>query len=200
MDYSKLKTEIIEIASIATSVPEPFREKCFEVLLTNLLAPVSQKSGSVPPQTPQEGSILENDGPKSLLTTPSSFSASVRAFMKKTGISDDQLAKAIHYEDDDFYFLLEPSTKTISRGLIEWALLIALRSAIVNNSFAVDPEDVRSMCQEKGFYDPTNFWKAFKSTKNNPFFAGELKAQGEARKLTAAGQDELAEVLRSLVG
>jgi hypothetical protein len=200
MDYSKLKNEIIEIAGIATSVPEPFREKCFELLLTHLLAPTSQKSGPATPPSQREETSQENDGTKPPLTTSTSLPASIRAFMKKTGISDDELAKAIYYEDGDFHFLVEPSTKTISRGLIEWALLIALRSGIVNNNIAADPEDVRSMCQEKGYYDHTNFWKAFKSSKNKAFFAGELKAQGDARKLTAAGQDELAKVLHSLIG
>lgn len=200
MDYSKLKNEIVEIAGIAKSVPEPFREKCFEILLTHLLVPTPQKSEPVPPQSQQEGTSQENDGSKPQLTAASSLSVSIRAFMKRTGISDDELAKAIHYEDDEFHFLVEPSTTTISHGLIEWALLIALRNGITNNSLAADPEDVRSMCQEKGYYDHSNFWKAFKAAKNKSFFAGEFKAQGDARKLTAAGQDELAKILRSLVG
>ncbi|MEE9250347.1 MAG: hypothetical protein V3U93_04390 [Alphaproteobacteria bacterium] len=200
MDYSKLKNEIMEIASIATGVPEPFRAKCFEILLTHLLAPTSQKRGPATPQTPQEGKVLENDGTKPPLTASISLPASIRAFMKKTGITDDELAKAVYYEDEDFHFLIEPSSKTVSRGQVEWALLLTLRNGIVSNNFAVDPEDVRSMCQEKGYYDPTNFWKAFKSTKNKVFFSGELKAHGDGRKLTAAGQDELAKVLRDLVG
>lgn len=200
MDYSKLKNEIMEIASIATGVPEPFRAKCFDILLTHLLAPTSRKSGPATAQTPQGGKDLESDKTKLPLTTSVSVPASIRAFMKKTGITDDVLAKVFHHENEEFHFLVEPSTGTISRGQIEWALLLALRNGIVSNTFAVDPEDVRSMCQEKGYYDPTNFWKAFKSTKNKVFFSGELKAQGDARKLTAAGQDELAKVLRDLVG
>jgi len=38
MDYSKLKSDIEEITEIAQGVPEAFREKCFELLLSNLLA------------------------------------------------------------------------------------------------------------------------------------------------------------------
>ena len=37
MDYGQLKDSIKEIAEIAASVPEQFRDKCFELLLTNLL-------------------------------------------------------------------------------------------------------------------------------------------------------------------
>jgi len=38
MDYAQLKDSIKEIAEIAASVPEQFRDKCFELLLTNLLS------------------------------------------------------------------------------------------------------------------------------------------------------------------
>jgi hypothetical protein len=109
------------------------------------------------------------------------------------------MAKVFYYEGAEFHYLVEPSTGTISRGQIEWALLLALRNGVVSNNFAVDPEELRSMCQEKGYYDSTNFWKTFKSARNKPFFSGELVAQGDACKLTAAGQDELAKVLRELV-
>ena len=199
MDYSNLKNEIMEITSIATSIPEPFRAKCFEILLTHLVAVTSKKNDIGTPQKLQNGKGLENDETKPPLTTSISFPASVRAFMKKTEITDDELAKAVYYDDEEFHFLVEPSTKTVSRGPIEWALLLALRNGIMSNNFAVDPEDVRSMCQEKGYYDATNFWKAFKSTKNKALFAGELKAQGDARKLTSSGQEELAKFLRDLV-
>jgi hypothetical protein len=37
MDYAQLKDSVKEIAEIAASVPEQFRDKCFELLLTNLL-------------------------------------------------------------------------------------------------------------------------------------------------------------------
>lgn len=200
MDYSKLKIEIVEIANIATSVPEPFRAKCFEILLTHLLAPISKVDEPAAPQSPSEGEISKKSDAAVPLTAPISLSASVRAFMKKTGITEEELGKAFYHENDEFHFLIEPSPATVRRGAIEWALLLAARNGILSNNFEVDPEDVRSMCQEKGYYDPTNFWKAFQSSKNKGLFNGALKSQGDARKLTAAGQEELAKVLRELVG
>lgn len=197
MDYSKLKEAITTITDIASSVPEPFREKCFEILLSHLLAPTPAKTSPAVALTPQEETISET--PKTP-TASAPLPASIRAFMKKAEITDDELAKAIYFDGDEFHFLVEPSTKTISRGQIEWALLLALRAGVTGNNLAADPEDVRSMCQEKGYYDPTNFWKAFKPPKNKALFAGELKAQGDPRKLTAAGQEELSKVLHYLAG
>jgi hypothetical protein len=34
MDYRQLKADVKEIAEIAASVPEQFRDKCFEILLS----------------------------------------------------------------------------------------------------------------------------------------------------------------------
>ena len=48
MKYESLKEEIKSIAEIADSVPETFKERCFEVLLQNLLASVA------PPQEPAQ--------------------------------------------------------------------------------------------------------------------------------------------------
>jgi len=91
------------------------------------------------------------------------------------------------------------STNKIARGQIEWALLLALRSAITSNVFEVDPEAVRSMCQEKGFYDAADFIKNFKTPKNAAFFQGTIEPQGEAEKLTSEGQKELSNVVKALV-
>ena len=49
MDYQQIKTEVAEIAQIVASVPEPFRDKCFELLLSHLLgAPGGNGGGDVP--------------------------------------------------------------------------------------------------------------------------------------------------------
>ena len=37
MDFTKLKKEIKEISDLASLVPEALREKCFEILLRQLL-------------------------------------------------------------------------------------------------------------------------------------------------------------------
>lgn len=198
MDYAKIKDEIKEIASISESVPEQFREKCFEILLAHLIAPTYQKKKPAEVEAPDEDKVLESDKPNLQGETSMPLPAVVKAFMKRSGITADDLEKVAYFEDEEFHFLSEPSTKTISRGQIDWALLLAIRNAITGKGFEVDPEDLRSLCQEKGYYDPTNFWKAFKSAKNKAFFNGDLEAQGDARKLTAAGQDELANVLRNL--
>jgi len=74
----------------------------------------------------------------------------------------------------------------------------ALAGAQERNVISVDPEDVRSICQEKGFYDKANFIKNFKTPKNAALFQGQMDAQGGPQKLSTEGQKELAKLIKEL--
>lgn len=187
MDYKKLQEEIKEIASIASSVPEKFREKCFEILLNRLLAGTTETpsgTGTIPP-APPAGAGLRLQG-------------SVLAFMKRKGITKEQIETILMLEDGNIHFLKEPSHGKAARGQNEWALLLALKNGILNNTIKVDPEDVRSIVQEKGFYNTANFAAYFKTPKYKDNFRKPLEPQGEAQTLTPAGETALAELIKKL--
>lgn len=72
MDYNKLKEEIKAISGIASEVPEPFKERCFEVLLENLLAverPAGRGQTSGDTSQPPGGDMEDKGG--ELSGTPS---------------------------------------------------------------------------------------------------------------------------------
>jgi len=189
MDYLKIKEELKEIVATAESVPEKFKEKCFEILLNGFLAGCS---GGKQHQIPSSAyDKLKEDSGESIPIT-----ASVRVFMKKTGITEDELKKAILYADDDVHFIKEPKTTNSALGQVQWALLLALKNAILKNTFSVDAESVRSVCQDKGFYSQAHFARNFKQGKNASFFKGDLAPQGEATTLTDEGYAELAKFIR----
>ena len=206
MDYEKLKEEIKEIAAIAADVPEPFRDKCFEILLNNLIgkpAPVplgkpaaatleDQPSGS----SSGDGGVAANPADGTTLPKPSQ----IRVFMTKTGTTEDELKKVVMFDDGKIHFIREPDSAKIAQGQIEWALLLALKNAFERNEFTADPEDVRSICQEKGFYDNNNFSANFKKPKNAELFRGAMEGQGEAQALTSEGHTALARVIKTLAG
>lgn len=108
------------------------------------------------------------------------------------------LAQILIYEDNEVHFVQEPTTQKIARGQIEWALLLALKNGITTNNLSVDPESVRSICQEKGFYDKTNFSNYFKSPKNAALFQGPMEPQGQAQKLSPEGQKALGKLINEL--
>jgi hypothetical protein len=71
---------------------------------------------------------------------------------------------------------------------------------ILADSSEVDPEDVRSICKEKGFYDRTNFTKNFKANPYVSYYKNLMEAQGKAQALTQEGQVALAELIKELAG
>lgn len=190
MDYEQLKKEVKELAEIAKSVPPALQERCFEILLTHLLDKGATKE--IKPGNDVQTDVLTGGDLK--------FPSQVRVFMQRTGITADQLKAVVTSEDDEVHFLREPHNLSIAKGQIAWALLLALKNGLENNSFAVDPEDVRSICQEKGFYDKANFAAHFKKPANAKLFKGLVEPQGEARALTNDGQTALSALIKDLAG
>ncbi len=192
MDYPKLKKEIKEIADIAAGVPDAFKEKCFEVLLNHLL------QGSIPPPPPKvdSGHPPKGDQPPPAVELP--ITTQLRVFMQKNLVSEEELKAVLMVADNEVHFLREPSPGKVVNGQIHWALLLALKNCILNNELTVDPEEIRSVCQNKGFYDAANFAANFKKAKYLKFFKGPMERQGDPQGLTSEGQTELAKVIRQL--
>lgn len=196
MNYEKIKQEIKEIVEITASVPAEFQGKCFEILLQRLLDDNVQVrddgkkddvSTVVTPPTPPSNNKIP---------TP----ATVKVFMQRTGVVEDDLNSIMLYEDGNIHFIKEPSTNVVAQGQIEWSLLLALKKAILSNEFITDPEDVRSVCKDKGFYDVDNFAGNFKKAANASLFKSPLVPQGEAQPLSNDGQIALGKLVKSLAG
>ncbi len=197
MDYGQLKDSIKEISEIAASVPEQFRDKCFELLLANLLRQNGDgttgggKSGKEEHKSPDD-SEKKPKGDGVPITTQ------LRVLMKKTDVTKDEIDKILLYDNGEVHFIKEPHTKGITTGQMEWALLLALKNAIEKNSLTTDPEEVRSVCQDKGYYDKGNFSGVFKQDRNAKLFRKALAAQGPAEPLSSEGQDALGALIKRL--
>ena len=198
MDYEKLKTDIKQIAEIVSSVPDKFRDKCFELLLTNLLtleksdrekgsesADKEQKKGSTPPDP------AKTEIPKT---------TALRVLMQKTSVTNEDLDKLLLFDNGEVHFIREPHDTGITTGQMEWALLLALKNAIEKNELSTDPEQLRSVCQEKGFYDRTNFAKTLKAPRNSKLYKTALVNQGPAQPLSLPGQEALGNLIKRLTG
>jgi hypothetical protein len=118
--------------------------------------------------------------------------------MQRTGVTRDDLEKVILFEDGEVHFVREPVHGTVAKGQMEWALLLALKNALLNNEFSTDPEDLRSVCQEKGFYDRANFAAIFRRDPYAAYFRTPLQAQGPRQALSNEGQTALGELLKAL--
>lgn len=209
MNYEQLKDEVKQLADIAASVPEQFRDKCFELLLSNLISKQEhpkKDSASHGKSEVKTGDV--KDEITSATTSPSvnasstiPMTAQLRVFMRRATVTNEELDKVLMYDatdDGQVHFIREPHDIAVTAGQMEWALLLALKNAILKDSLTVDPEDVRSMCQDKGFYDSGNFAATFKRANNAKLFKGSMVNQGEAQQLTNDGQDALGKLVKRL--
>jgi hypothetical protein len=198
MDFEQLKSGITEIAAITATVPEQFRDKCFELLLAELLneAKPNRDRKEQHKNDPKEDDANAAPAPKSASKMP--LTTQIRLFMRKTGVTPEEIEKVVLYENDEVHFVKEPHNVPVSQGQIEWALMLALRNGILKDALTADPEDVRSICQEKGYYDTKNFAANFKRGVNANLFKSPLVPQGDAQSLAAEGQDALGKLIKRL--
>lgn len=200
MDYERIKHEVTEIAGIAASVPEPFRDKCFELLLSHLLQGTgSSTSGDKDRLDSEQDDGGTGDRERDDATTPLPIQSQLRVFMSKTGVTKEDLEQVVMFDDGEAHFIREPTPKNVAAGQMEWALLLALKNAVEHNKFEADPEAVRSICQEKGFYDRNNFSATFKKPAYSSLFRKPLEGQGEPQPLSSDGQMSLGKLVKSLV-
>jgi len=195
MDFKELRSAIKEISEIASSVPEQFRDKCFETLLNALLAGENTSA-----KNDGESNDRNKDAESHFKPRPGSvpLNAQLRVFLRKTGITEELLNKVVLVEGDEVHFVQVPASKNNTQGQLEWSLLLGLKNAILKNSFETDPEEVRSKCIDLGFYDKANFAANFKKDKFMKMFKGSLTSQGKAVALSPGGQAALGELVKTL--
>ena len=108
MNYSKLKKKIEEIINFAKSVPDEFKEKCFELLLEDYLEREREtlRSEKVK-EKGSEGTPSNEKGGKE------EIHVKVKAFLQKFDLTLDQLKKLFWIEGD----LVEPIYKLTTTGV-----------------------------------------------------------------------------------
>lgn len=195
MDYENLKIQMKEIVEITAGVPDNLKEKCFEILLDRLiLSNLGQVGGS--------GNLVtqHRDETNTHAGEARRFSGHLQAFMRETSITREDIDKVLFIDGEKVHFISEPGTMRKTQGVIQWALLVALENTFTSEKgeLRVDPEKLRSICQEKGYYDPPNFAKTLKTKNNDPLFGGTLEPQGDPRMLTSKGREMLGELIREL--
>ena len=193
--YERLKIELKEIAAIADGLPERYRERCFDVLLSELLKEESSKDSPFPadppPLTPEK-----TPAPPPIPNKPMVVQAKVRAFLTRHGLKEDVLPKILFVEGQEVHFIKEPDKSKVASCQIRWALLLALKNGILKGEMSVDAEEVRSVCIDKGIYDRKNYSSNYK--KNAAFFQVSPVPHGPAVKLSDEGEKELANLLTKL--
>lgn len=201
-----LKNCVKEIVEIVKECPERLQEKCFELLLNDLL---SSRRGSRQPKPPRASTGAEGEvetpgenGDNSVEQADiqdNDLHVKARHFLKKHSLTVANLNQLFYKEGDKFLPLYEDLRTTKgSESQIRIALLQALVLGLASGEFQFDGESVRSECQERKCYDRNNFSANFNNSAT--LFAGFEKYDKKSPtiKLSERGRKQLAAVIQEL--
>jgi len=171
MDHQKLRTELKEIVATAESVPEKYKEKCFEILFNRLMDAFQVGPAEKPKQ-------IGDSLPKSAKKPPTSNYENV-----------------IATEGDLVTVIQSPPGNTVADKNVNAALLYLFGKELLDQNEATFSE-VRNVCKEHGCLDPTNFSKNIKRAKKYFIFSGTGPSQ--TIKLTVPGRNKAGSLVAEL--
>lgn len=183
--------ELQKIVELANSVPDEYKQKCFELLLASALQskypviqspPVERKESEAPAiPKPQQSFILPID---------------VRAFLSQYGLNETVLWKFFIRDGNEIRPTYQLKVTQKGTAQTQHALMQCLESAIVNGQFQVEVEALRTRCVDQKCYDQKNFKNHL---KNNAKFFKSID-NDDPLALSPDGKSELAELLEQLQG
>lgn len=184
--------ELQKILELANTVPEEYRQKCFELLLSHALqakqlnAPATPQGapGVLPPPTPP--------APRGPLALP----IDVKAFLSQYGLNESVLSRFFLVEGEEVRPIYKLQVARKARAQIQHALLMTLETAISTGQFQVDVEALRSRCNDQNCYDASNFSKNIKDNAN----LFKSISSDQPLSLSPEGKSELAELLEQIKG
>ncbi len=176
-----LKKEIKEIAQIAKSCPEEFRQKCFEILLNDALA---------------RAGFGEDGGKERKQDAPSGGGKQFQSFVKENSVSQNALSNVFDFTSDEgFIQVSDFKQKAKSKQQIVIGLLVGVKSLRSTGIATVDDAVLRQLCETHHVLDRPNFVRYMKNNRKyfNPIAAGGWK-------LTPDGLKKAAGVINALGG
>jgi hypothetical protein len=183
MAIDELESKIKSFVEIAEKLPERYREKCFEVMLTNYLSTLTTAKRPeitvTPPPTPTAKPIIPID---------------VKAFLQQYSIPEDSIQKLFFVEGQEIRPIYNLKTTKKSDAQMQVASLIAFEHALKEGKFEFSMQEVRQKCKELKVYDMSNFTAHF---KNNTKLFKDLTDE-EHIELSTDGKDQLSEVIMEI--
>jgi hypothetical protein len=142
---------------------------------------------------PLEGAVKSQDD-----IAESDLHIKARHFMKKCGVSIDQLNNLFYKDNGKIAPLYEDlKTTRMAEGQIRIALFQALRNAMTNGEFHATVEEIRAEANARKCYDKNNFANNFNNNAVLFDFEKYDKSMSEV-KLSEDGRKELAEIIKDL--
>ncbi len=189
MPNEELEAKIKEFIDIAEKFDERYRQKIFEVLLTNFLRGTQAQK-----EVPEKAQAL---APVAAGLQKFVIPIGVRAILQQYNVPEENIEKLFVIQGNEIHPKFKITTTTKSVAQIQVALLTALENALKGGKFEFSTDTVRARCKDDyAVYDAANFKTHF---RNNAKFFKDLSDE-EHVELSPDGKAELAEVILAVAG
>lgn len=186
------KEELLEIVNLAEELPEIYRLKCFELLLSSKLNEFTKPP--LPLGVIEKDQTANQDDSKQKSFKEFIFPIDVRAFFSQYSLDEILLKKLFLIDDDQFRAIYLVKETVRSQAQTKLALLMALETALAGGKFEVSKVSLRERCRELKIYDQPNFAA---NIKNASKFFKEVEGM-DVLELSPEGKTELAEVIEEI--
>lgn len=195
-DYAHAKEQIAQINTIVETCPDAVKEKCFELLFTQVFggfvsAPPVQAHAAIPPPVEE---LEKPAAPQSKKLPPN-----VIAFLRKHSITEDELGKLFMLDHDPLLAIYKLPSGNQAEAQLYKVLMILLENGLLNNSLSAPYTELRDSVKEDGLMDG-NFNKTLK--RNHSLFRSAITEQNigvdGTVELSGAGMQKLAEIVKEL--
>jgi len=139
-----------QIVELAESVPERYRDSCFQVLLSYQL---STRQPNVVPPPSRADEVIVVPAPASKFILP----IDVKAFLSQYEISEDRLWRLFFIEGSEVRPIYQLKATSRASAQIQTALLMSMETALATGQFQVPLESLRTRCQEQKVYESSDF-------------------------------------------
>jgi hypothetical protein len=174
-----------EISALSESVPEPFRLKCFELLLAHSLTTDQPPKGKE--EHPKGKEQKSDNKSKAEFILP----IDIKAFLNQYSFDETILHKLFMIEGSEIRPIYRLDIHKKAQAQMAYALLIALENAMLSGEFKFTIEALRQRCTDQKCYDGSNFMTILERNK------GFYKSYDPKKDLFLSpdGKAELANIL-----
>jgi hypothetical protein len=155
MLYPDAEKNIAEILKIVEICPEPYKQKCFEVLLHGYVTlQIKGKLGEENIEVKKP--IMVEDTAKET-QIPTEILQRFKTFAKRLEVGLDELERLFDFTTDPFiYQPFTPPGKSDAEKVRSIALVLAAKTYLMTGNWSADWKEVKSLCVDHSCYSRNN--------------------------------------------
>jgi hypothetical protein len=195
MLYPEAEKYIDEILKIVEKCPEPYKQKCFEILLQGYVT-IQAKTAGGENNPPKVKKLIAEDTLKET-QIPTEILQRFKAFAKRLDVEPEKLERIFDFNLDPFvYQPFNPPGSTTAEKARSIALVLAAKSYLATGNWSADWKEIKSLCVDHNCYDSNNHSINIQNGQGNVFKTVET---GKHVILSPDGQKQAENSLKSII-